>query len=91
MMVKYTYKIVPKRGTASNTIAFDSNATTVFDDSIVTPITVNIVAGAPLHDNVRDVTTKLRDLVGDEIIDNARSITLVEAEELPMHEIPSVR
>lgn len=91
MMVKYTYTIVPKRGTASNVITFDSSTTTVFDDAIVKPVTVSIIAGAPLHDNVRDVTTKLRDLVGDEIIDNARSITLVEAEELPMHEIPSVR
>ena len=91
MMVKYTYSIVPKRGTASNTVAFDSSATTVFDDAIVTPMTVSIVAGSPLSDNARNVTKKLRDLVGDEIVDNARSIILVEAEELPMYEIPRVR
>lgn len=90
MMVKYTYSIVPKRGTKSNVIAFDSNTATVFDDAIVTPMTVSIVASSPLGDSVCNVTKKLRDLVGDEIIDNARKITLVEAEELPMHEIPSV-
>lgn len=91
MIVKYTYSIVPKRGTASNTVAFDNSATTVFDDAIVTPMTVSIVASSPLGDSVCNVTKKLRDLVGDEVIDNARKITLVEAEELPMHEIPPVR
>lgn len=91
MMVKYTYSIVPKRDTASNVIAFDSSTATVFDGSIIKPVTVSLIAGTPLSDKVRDVTTKLRDLVGDEIVDNARSITLVEAEELPMYEIPRVR
>lgn len=87
MMVKYTYKIVPKHNTASNMIAFDSSTV----GSIIKPVTVSIVASSPLSDNVRDVTKKLRDLVGDEIVDNARSIILVEAEELPMYEIPRVR
>lgn len=91
MLVKYTYKIVPKRGTTSNVIAFDNSTATVFDDAIVTPMIVSIVAGSPLGDSVHNVTKKLRDLVGDEVIDNARSITLVEAEELPMYEIPRVR
>lgn len=87
MMVKYTYKIVPKRSTASNTVAFDSSAATVFDDAIITPVTVSIIASAPLRDNVRDVTDKLRSIVGDEIVDNAHKITLVQAEVLPMHKI----
>ena len=87
MMVKYTYKIVPKHNTASNMIAFDSSTV----GSIIKPVTVSLIAGSPLSDKVRDVTKKLRDLVGDEIVDNARSIILVEAEELPMYEIPRVR
>lgn len=91
MLVKYTYSIVPKRDTTSNVIAFDSSATTAFDGSIIKPITVSIVAGSPLGDKVRDVTKKLRDLVGNQIVDNARKITLIEAEELPMYEIPRVR
>lgn len=91
MIVKYTYSIVPKRGTKSNTVAFDSNTATMFDDAIVKPLTVSIITGSPLRDLIGSVTEKLRDLVGNEIIDNARSITLVEAEELPMHEIPRVR
>lgn len=87
MMVKYTYKIVPKHNTASNMIVFDSSTV----GSIIKPVTVSLIAGSPLSDKVRDVTKKLRDLVGDEIVDNARSIILVEAEELPMYEIPRVR
>lgn len=91
MMVKYTYSIVPKRDTTSNVVAFDSSTATVFDGSTVTPMTVSIVAKSPLHDNVRNVKDKLRDLVGNQIIDNARKITLIEAEELPMYEVPRVR
>lgn len=91
MMVKYTYTIIPERNTKSNIIAFDNSTATAFDDAIVTPLTVSIIAKSPLHDNVRNVMNKLRDLVGDEIIDNARKITLIEAEELPMYEISRTR
>lgn len=91
MMVKYTYSIVPNRGTKANVVALDSATATVFDDSVVKPVIVSIIASAPLRDNVRDVTDRLRSIVGDEIIDNAHKITLVQAEVLPMYEIPSVR